>query len=72
MKYDVSKYVGKHIQLYPNDTVSKYGVIENLDDLGWTIRITKVGTSHYKDGFKVGDIYFINHSKDLVFRFIDD
>lgn len=73
MNYDVKKYVGKTVQLYPGDSVSKYGVIENLDDLGWTIRITRVGKSqHSYNDFEVGETYFISHSKSLTFRFIED
>jgi hypothetical protein len=73
MKYNATKYVGKTIQLYPGDSVSKYGVIEDLDDLGWTIKITRVGKSSYHtDYFEVGETYFISHSKNFTFRFIED
>jgi hypothetical protein len=73
MKYNATKYVGKTIQLYPGDSVSKYGVIEDLDDLGWTVKITRVGKSSYHaDDFEVGETYFISHSKNFTFRFIED
>lgn len=74
MKYDATKYIGKSIQLYPGDTVSKYGKIVDLDDLGWTIKIMRVGNSRgYRDySFEEGETYFISHSKNLTFRFIED
>ena len=33
MNYDATKYIGKSIQLYPGDTIVKYGKIVDLDDL---------------------------------------
>lgn len=74
MKYDATKYIGKSIQLYPGDTVSKYGKIVDLDDLGWTIKIMRVSNSRgYRDNsFEEGETYFISHSKNLTFRFIED
>lgn len=73
MKYDRNKYVGLKIQLYPGDSVAKYGVIEDLDDLGWTIRVTRVATSSYRETtFEAGKTYFISHSKSLTFRIIED
>ena len=70
-QYEKSNYVGRTVQLYPGDSVSKWGVIENVDDLGFTIRVTKVAKSNYDCGFDTGATYFINHSKNLIFKFID-
>ena len=67
MKYSVLNYIDKTIQLYPGDTYSKYGTIVNLDDLGWTIKIIQSNSSSYK----VGKEYFISHSSDFVFEFIN-
>ena len=73
MMYDAKKYVGKSIQLYPGDTIAKYGKIVDLDDLGWTIKITRVSNSRHHDNmFEEGETYFISHSKNLIFRFIED
>lgn len=66
MKYDKSQYVGKEIRLYPGDTYSKWGIIENVDDLGWTIRITK----SYAQNWAEGKIVFISHSKEFIFNFV--
>lgn len=66
MYYNAENYIGKNIRLYPNDTDEKYGVIKNVDDLGWIIKITK---SH-APSYKVGQEYFLSHSKALSFEFV--
>lgn len=71
MKYNKEIYIGKEIQLYPGDSCEKYGVIENVDDLGWTIRITDV-QDDYSSSYKTGDMVFISHSKAFNFRFLKD
>lgn len=70
-QYEKSNYIGRKIQLYPSDTISKWGVIEDIDDLGFTIKITKVNKTNYQCGFEEGDIRFINHSSNICFNFID-
>ena len=70
MKYDKTKYVGKAVRLFPSDSCFSYdAVITDLDDLGWTFKITK---SHERSGdkWKVGQSYFISHSKPVTFEFI--
>lgn len=71
MKYNKESYIGKEIQLYPGDTYKKYGIIENVDDLGWTIRITDA-QDNYSSSYKTGDMVFISHSKQFNFRFLED
>ena len=71
MKYNKESYIGKEIQLYPGDTYKKYGIIENVDDLGWTIRITDMQEG-YSSSYKIGDRVFISHSKPCNFRFLED
>lgn len=66
MKYNAENYVSKNIRLYPGDTDAKYGIIQNVDDLGWTIKITESKSKH----FVVGQEYFISHSKNLIFEFL--
>ena len=66
MYYNSENYIGKKIKLYPNDTYLKYGVIKNVDDLGWVIEITESKA----DSYKVGQEYFISHSKSFIFEFI--
>lgn len=70
-KYEKENYVGRKIQLFPGDSVSKWGIIENVDDLGFTIRITKVESANYRHGYSEGETYFINHSSNIIFKFMD-
>jgi hypothetical protein len=68
MQYNKAKYIGKAIQIYPGDSYSKFGIIIDVDDLGWTIKVTKsldkLGT------FEEGKEYFISHSKPFTFKFM--
>ena len=59
-------YLGKEVQLYPNDTVSKYGIIEDINDKGIIIKITEVG--RINDAYKVNDICFISFTNNLIFK----
>lgn len=47
------------------------GVIEGVDDLGWTIKITDM-EEDYSYKYKIGDRIFISHSKPFSFRFLED
>ena len=59
-------YLGKEVHLYPNDSISKYGIIEDINDKGIIIKITEVGSQH--TSHKVDDIYFISFSNNLTFK----
>lgn len=65
MNYNTANYVGKKIRLYPADTDPKYGIIKNVDDLGWIIQITSSSSRYWV----VGQEYFISHSKNFTFEF---
>ena len=69
MKYDKTKYVGKQVRLFPGDTYYKYAIITDLDDLGWTFKITK-SSERNGDNWKVGQSYFVSHCKPVIFEFI--
>lgn len=71
MKYNREIYIGKEIQLYPGDTYKKYGIIENVDDLGWTIKIADTQEA-YNNSYKIDDKIFISHSKPFSFKFLED
>lgn len=71
LEYLKENYVGKEIQFYPGDTYKGWGIIEDVDDLGWTIRITDMQES-YSSSYKIGDRVFISHSKPFSFRFLED
>ena len=68
MMYDKQNYIGKSIQLYPGDTVKKYGKILNVDDLGWTIEIIDVSSCN--DTYTIGDVIFISHSKSFIYKIL--
>ena len=70
-QYEKENYVGRKIQLYPGDSVSKWGIIEDVDDLGFTVRITKVQSASYQHCYNECKTYFINHSSNITFKFMD-
>jgi hypothetical protein len=70
MQYNKADYEGRNIQLYPGDTFYKYGTITKVDDLGWTVKITK-SAPNSNNHWKVGKSYFISHSTNFVFEFVD-
>lgn len=68
MEYNKENYEGRRIWLFPNDTYTKKGIIKNVDDLGFTVLITKASEmSNYVEG----RTYFFNHATNLTFLFID-
>lgn len=67
MSYCRQDYIGKEIELYPNERFFKKGIIVDVDDLGWTIKITN---SAAPLEYRIGEIRFISHAAGLVFRFL--
>jgi hypothetical protein len=67
MKYNKNKYLGKTVQLYPTDSAPKFGIITDLDDLGFTIKITESRCKYYI----VGKEYFFTYSTNLSFMFVN-
>lgn len=57
--------IGTKVQLYPGDTHSKYGVIKEINELGWVIQITEADS---RSEYKKDDIFFLSHSKSLSMR----
>lgn len=68
MNIDRSKYVGREVQIFPSDNYAKFGIITNVDDLGWTIEITHSESTHYE----VGKEYFFGHARNVTFKFLDE
>ena len=68
MNYNQNDFVGKKIWLYPVATFKSYGTILKVDDLGFTIKITK---AHERATFQAGQTVFISHSKGFEFVFMD-
>ena len=58
--------VGKEVQIYPNDSYKKYGVIVFINDYGILFKITK---SYDETGYPVGAYRFISYSANLTFLF---
>lgn len=68
MEYNKENYKGRRIILFPNDTYMKKGIIKDVDDLGFTVLITK---ANEMSSYVVGRTYFFNHATNLTFLFID-
>ena len=68
MNVDKSKYVGKEVQIFPSDNYPKFGVIVDVDDLGWTLQITASESTHYE----VGERYFFGHARNVTFNFMEE
>lgn len=64
----LNNFIGKEVQLYPNDTHAKFGIIEEISDKGFLVRITKVESGYSRQPYKVGEIHFISHSAGLTFK----
>lgn len=67
MNIDKKKYVGREIQIFPSDNYSKFGIITDVDELGWTVQITKSESTHYV----VGEKYFFGHARNVTFKFVE-
>ena len=57
MTQSIAKYfLGKEVWIYPGDTISKRGIVKEVDNLGILIEITFDNSSNYQDssGYIVG------------------
>ena len=61
-------FVGKEVQLYPGDSMSKWGILEEVSDKGYLFKITRVGKMPNTECLAVGDSLFISHSTPLSFK----
>lgn len=61
--YDVLRrqFLNKEVNLFPSDTMWKYGKIVDINPTGIVVEITSV-QNDFMD-YKVGDIYFLPHEK---------
>lgn len=62
----LTSLIGKKVQLYPGDTYSRWGIITEVDDVGFLIKITKADT---RSNYEIGSTYFMAHSKQVVLKF---
>lgn len=68
MKNIYMNYIGKKVLLFPGDTYYKYAVIEDVNELGWTFKITQC---HRNSGYDIGDVLFYNHATKVTFKFVN-
>ena len=68
MNYDQKSYVGKNILLFPIATFKSWGTITKVDDLGFTVKITK---AHERATFQANTTAFIAHSSGFQFTYVD-
>ena len=56
---------GKLIQIYPGDSVQKFGEILNITKEGIIVKVTKVDQGGWStsDGWEVGSIQFLNWTR---------
>jgi hypothetical protein len=63
MKNNLNSLIGKEVQIYPGDSDSKFGNIEDITDQGILFKITKSKSKN----FTVGKLHFIAFSARLSF-----
>lgn len=68
-----NELIGKYVQIYPNDTNDKYGIIKDWNNNGMLIHIThcekEPRDKTYE--FEVGNEYYFSHSKSLVLKILN-
>ena len=63
----LKSFIGKEVQIYPNDTYSKFGIVESVDEFGIVIKITKADRN---SGFSKGYTLFYNHAKQIILKLV--
>lgn len=63
-------YVGKFIKIHANDPI--YGIIEDVDEYGWTYRILVVVNEkrYMHTEYHHGDLMFRNHASQFHFNIL--
>jgi hypothetical protein len=64
----INDLVGKEVQIYPGDSESKFGIIQDMNDQGVLFLITKSKSHNYP----VGSFRFISYSASLSFSVLKD
>ena len=71
MDINKEKFVGKEVILFPNDTFKKRAIIVDVNEIGWTFKITWAQNDwNGKPCEKVGSIHFYNHTCKVHFEFV--
>jgi len=63
------KFMGKKIQLYPNDSQTKICKVIDVHDEGIVVRMLEIGKVNYTSRLKVGDEMFYNW-EGLTFKLL--
>lgn len=63
----MKKYIGKTIQLFPNDSQEKIGRVREVFDDGIEVIITRLGDTSFHSNLKIGDVMYYPLSK-LIFK----
>lgn len=64
--HTLNELVGKEVKIYPNDTLSKQGVIHDISAHGILFKITQSKCKNYK----VGSLHFIGIASQVSFAVI--
>lgn len=63
----INQMIGKKVQLYPNDTYEKFGIIQDWNEQGFIIYITK---AEERSGYEKCKHYYIGHSSKVALKII--
>ncbi len=58
----IKEFVGKEVQIYPNDTYKKYGILLEVSEHGFLFKITESKADNYKKD----DLLFIAHATGVT------
>lgn len=56
--------IGVEVQIYPGDSYSKFGIIREIDEKGYTFEITESKATEYTPG----DFIFWSHATPLKMK----
>ena len=62
-------FIGKEVMLFPGDTYHKFAILLNIDEYGYTFKITQC---HINGDYKIGQIVFFNHSCKVTFKLVKE
>lgn len=64
----IKEIIGREIQLYIHDKQKKYGILEDINEHGFLIKITKSEDSEYGEGKTV---YIPHSNSSFTFAVVD-
>lgn len=63
---NLSEMIGREVQIYPTDTLSKFGTVHQITDNGALFEVTRSKDPE----FTVGETRFVSFSARLSFRLL--